>query len=189
MLLGLLSDTHGEHRRAAYAIELLQRLGARAFIHCGDVGGEAILDQLAGRRAWFVWGNTDSPDPMLERYAEALGLRPPCISPVQIEIADRTIAVYHGHESHFRRLIRQLQRRDFAAFHKLTAGLDYIFYGHTHTAVDARVGRVRLVNPGALQRARPYTVATLDLASDALKFWHVDERADPAERPRLFRPR
>jgi len=189
VILGLLSDSHGKYERTACAIELLERLGAEAFVHCGDIGGEAVLDQLAGRRAWFVWGNTDNPDSMLERYAESLGLTPPRLSPAQIEIDGRTMAVYHGHEAHFRRLIRRINKRDFAAFHTLTKGLDYIFYGHTHSAGDTRMGRVRLVNPGALERARPHSVATLDLANDALNFWRVDERAHPAEPPRPLRPR
>lgn len=189
MILGLLSDTHGRHQRTAGALELLERLGAEAFVHCGDIGGEAVFDQFAGRRMWFVWGNIDTPDPLLEGYAESLGLTVPHTTPVQLEIEGRTIAVYHGHEGHFMRLMRQLNRHDLAAFGKLTRGLDYIFHGHTHRAADLRVGQVRLVNPGALERARPYTVATLDLGRDALDFWQVDEHPELSERPRRFMPR
>ncbi len=189
MILGLLSDSHGKHERTGCAVELLKRLGAEAFVHCGDIGGEAVLDQLVGQRAWFVWGNSDSPDATLARYVEAIGLPLPRVTPLQIEIDGRTIAIYHGHESRFSRLIRQIKRRDFAAFRQLTEGVNYILYGHTHRAGEARVARVRLINPGALERARPHTVATLDLARDVLKFWHVDERAASSERPRSFTPR
>ena len=42
---------------------------------------------------------------------------------------------------------------------------DFIFHGHTHQAADRRVGKTRIINPGALHRARPKTFVVLDLAS------------------------
>ncbi len=189
MILGILSDTHGFHERAARAIKLLEQMGAEAFVHCGDVGGEAVLNELAGRRAWFVLGNTDALDPTLMRYARSLGLHTPDAIPLQIEIAGRAIAVYHGHEAHFNHMVRALQHHDLAAIKSMTRGLDYILHGHTHMAADVRLGHVRMINPGALERSRPHTVATLDLARDALKFWQVDESVDAAEPPRAFTPR
>lgn len=189
MILGLLSDTHGREERTGCALGLLEQRGAEAFVHCGDIGGEAVLDQFAGRRTWFVWGNTDAGDPGLERYATSLGLTVPRTSPVQIEIGGRVLAVYHGHEGHFHQLMRRIQTRDLAAFEQLTRGWDYILYGHTHCAADMRVRHVRLINPGALERARPHTVATLDLARDVLEFWRVDEHDEPGRPPLRFEPR
>jgi putative phosphoesterase len=189
VILGLLSDTHGQHRRAACAIALLERVGAEAFVHCGDVGDEAVLDELAGRRTWFVWGNIDHADGLLVHYAETLGLSAPREIPVRIEIDGRVIAVYHGHEARFSRLNHLIRTHDLAGFEKLSAGADYILHGHTHRAAVKRVGRVQLINPGALERARPHTVATLDVGRDLLKFWQVNERADPDEEPRAFVPR
>jgi predicted phosphodiesterase len=55
VIVGILSDSHGRHERTARAVELLTTQGTEALIHCGDVGGEAVLEALAGRRAWFVW--------------------------------------------------------------------------------------------------------------------------------------
>lgn len=189
MILGILSDTHGFHQRAAHAITLLERQGAKAFVHCGDVGGAAVLDELAGRQAWVVPGNVDVLDPTLWDHAAALGLHTPDAAPLRIELAGRAIAVYHGHEAHFERLATALRRSDLDTFTKLTRGLDYILYGHTHEPAETRVGQVRLINPGALERARPHTVATLDLRRDVLEFWQVDEQ-EPATAPaRRFNPR
>lgn len=47
---------------------------------------------------------------------------------------------------------------------------DYLFVGHSHVKLDTRVGRVRVINPGALHRAREKTVATLDTGTDLLRF-------------------
>ena len=68
VILGILSDTHGFHQRTAHAIALLEQLGASAFVHCGDIGGEAVLDELAGRKAWVVPGNVDALDALIEEW-------------------------------------------------------------------------------------------------------------------------
>lgn len=188
MILGILSDTHGDHRRTATAIELLQQCGADAFVHCGDVGGDKVLDQFAGLRTWFVWGNTDTSQTTLAHYAEAIGVSPPRAIPTRIALGRRRVDVYHGHESQFARLIGLLEARKVAEFQRAVSGIDYILHGHTHVAADTRIGELRIINPGALHRASPQTVATLDLATDALSHWVVDDYETGAE-PRRYIPR
>ena len=46
-MVGILSDSHGQVERTRQAIALLQQAGASAFIHCGDVEEDAVLDTLA----------------------------------------------------------------------------------------------------------------------------------------------
>jgi putative phosphoesterase len=189
VILGILSDTHGRHERSARAIRLLQHLGAEAFVHCGDVGGERVFDELAGRRAWFVWGNTDLAGPMLCAYVRTLGLAVPESVPLRLELNGCSIAVFHGHEPQFTRLARLLRAERFAEFEQAVGEHTYILCGHSHRAADVRVGRIHLINPGALNDARLSTVATLDLARDVVKFWHVDDHADRGQPPRRLRPR
>lgn len=172
MILGLLSDTHGQAQRAARAIELLKSQGASTFIHCGDVCGEGVLAVLAGEPAWFVWGNCDVAEAGLGTMAAQIGLSLPRDVPLQLELAGKQVAVFHGHEPEFAPAYVRLAGEEVnvpPAF----ARFDYIFYGHTHQKNDQRWGHLRLINPGALHRARPYTVATLDLASDKLEYHTV----------------
>jgi len=187
MILGILSDSHGQHERTARAIRLLQQCGAEAFVHCGDIGGEQVLDQLAGLRVRFVWGNTDVVDASIVRYARSLGLTPPEGTPLRIESASRIIEVFHGHEPEFARLTRRLTRDASSA--TPASSPRYVLYGHTHYAADARFGAVRVINPGALHRARAYTVATLELTGDTLRFWQVDDAAPDTARPQPYQPR
>jgi len=190
VILGILSDTHGHYERAARAIRLLQGLGATAFTHCGDVGGEKVLDELAGRQAWFVWGNTDLAGPKLRSYAKMLGLPVPESIPLRLDLDGRVIAVFHGHEPQFTRLAGLLRTERVVEFEQAVRDYDYILFGHSHRATDVRIGRVhrtRLINPGALDRARPRTVATLDLERDTVEFWHVDDKREEAP-PRRFEP-
>ncbi len=163
MLIGILSDNHDHPKRVARALALLDALGAEAFFHCGDLGGQRVLDQFVGRRLWFVWGNTDDPPPGVEAFLRTVGLPLP-VAPLRVELAGKRIILCHGHEPEFARVV-------------LAPDADYLFHGHTHVRDDRRVGRCRIINPGALHRADPRTVATLDLATDDLRF-HVVERVE-----------
>ncbi|HRX86443.1 MAG TPA: metallophosphoesterase family protein [Phycisphaerae bacterium] len=157
MILGLLSDSHGRADRVRQALALLDERGAQTFIHCGDIGGVDVFEEFVGRDLRFVWGNCDVPTQAVNAYLQTVGLTAPAASPLELTLAGRTIQVFHGHEPQFRT----------ALAHPNT---DYILHGHTHAARDERVSRTRIINPGALQRAAAYTVATLNLADDVLEF-------------------
>jgi predicted phosphodiesterase len=51
----------------------------------------------------------------------------------------------------------------------LRDGADYLLHGHTHELRDERIGRTRMINPGALFRAARYTAALLDPRADRLE--------------------
>ena len=159
MLIGIMADSHGNAPVVKQAFKLLDDLGAKAFFHCGDVGGQSILDEFVGRRIWFVWGNTDWAAPGTNMFLQATGLPIPEV-PTRVTLAGKSIAMCHGHE----RVFVKLSRRPDA---------DYLLSGHTHVTSDTRVGDCRLINPGALHRAVPRTVATLDLARDILQFHRI----------------
>ncbi len=186
MILGILSDSHGQSARTRAAVTLLRRLGAEALVHCGDVGGEAVLEQLAGGPAWFVWGNTDVPTAGIAARAGELGVCAPTRAPVELTLGGRRIWVFHGHEPSFERLARAVERGQPPDSVPGLPGVSYVLYGHTHEAADLRWDGVRLINPGALQRARTYTVATLDLADDRLEHWTVHDRDRPGEVPQRY---
>jgi putative phosphoesterase len=171
MILGILSDTHGRHERAQRAVRVLREARAEALIHCGDLGSQRVLDAMAELSGWFVWGNTDDMDPALARYAETLGIRPPRRVPLRIDADGRIIEVYHGHEPEFGRRMNVLYAADERG--QPCGEVNYVLHGHTHVANDARIGGARLINPGALHRAPAYSVATLDVARDELRFYDV----------------
>jgi putative phosphoesterase len=160
MKIGILSDTHGKDAMAAAAVALLQLHGAEYFIHCGDIGSPQVLDRLAGLKCTVVFGNTDYDRQPLARYARDLGID--CQDPhADLTLAGKRIAVIHGDDGK-----RMRELIDGQAF-------DYLLSGHTHEPADFRHGRTRLINPGALHRAIPKTVALLDLALDRLQRFEV----------------
>jgi hypothetical protein len=152
MRVGILSDTHDRIDALKTALDMLRGLQAEYFIHCGDVGGERVLDQLAGLPCTFIWGNNDFDVMALEDYATKLGLT--CGQRfAELELGGKTFAVMHGDDGALKRKI-------------LGEGkYDYLLQGHTHVFESARIGRTHLINPGALYRAWPRTAAMLDTES------------------------
>lgn len=160
MRIGILSDTHDRIEITGRAVALLRGAGAEFLIHCGDVGGQQVLDQLAGIPCALIWGNNDWDRPALSRYCQSLGLD--CYGNfADLELAGKRFAVSHGDDAAMTRRVLVEQK------------YDYFLHGHTHVAEDHRVGRTRVINPGALQRARTKSVAMLDTAADALEFHTV----------------
>jgi len=157
--VGILSDSHGQVERTRRAIGQLQQAGATHFIHCGDFEIEQVVDLFAGLPAHITWGNCD-PAGVLGRYAASIGVA--AQHPFgEVTIDGRRIAFTHGDS-------------DRAVSKALAANPDYLLHGHTHLRRDEHVQGVRVINPGALHRARPFTVALLTPATGALRFLEVD---------------
>ncbi len=160
MIVGLLSDTHGDADMAVAAVRLLLEHGAEYLVHCGDVGTTAVLDAMAGHPAMFVYGNTDADRAELARYAQDLHIA--CGQEEgKLAFNGKLAVVAHGDiPGIIRRVLNDKK-------------VDYLFVGHTHRMHDERFGKVRIINPGALHRAAKKTVAVLDTVKDQLEFLEV----------------
>jgi hypothetical protein len=169
MILGIMSDTHGQHRRASLAIATLRARGMNYLIHCGDVGSAAVMEEMAaaGVPCGFVRGNCDDPEIISAAHAAVLGLTMAAPAPLALELDGRSVQVYHGHERAFAALWDK--REPLSAGERPAVVLS----GHTHVATDQLRGARRFINPGALQRAARYTVALLDLGRDRLEFVEI----------------
>ncbi len=157
MIVGILSDTHGRADTAATAVHVLLNHGVEYLVHCGDVGGEDVLDAMVGTPAMFVFGNTDYDYGTLTTYAAAIGVS--CGRTCgKLTFGDKLAVVTHGDDS---ALVARLLKEQ---------KIDYLFMGHTHVKLDRREGRIRVINPGALYRTSQKTVAVLDTVADTVTF-------------------
>ncbi len=157
LIVGILSDSHGDHLMVRKVVSLFDSLDVAHIIHCGDVCGTDVFDELVGRPLTFVWGNCDVASDATLAYLDGVGLAPPNRIPTILELDAKRFAVFHGHEREFQPAVHTLD-------------VDYLLHGHTHVARDERINGKRIINPGALHRADPKTVATLDTATDKLTF-------------------
>jgi putative phosphoesterase len=158
MLVGILSDTHNQRKRTQAAVQLLKAEGAEALIHCGDLVEPDLIDLCAVMPFYLVFGNNDVHNVAEIQAAMQNSEAATCLDwGGEVELAGKRIAVTHGHV--------------YKVYHQLLATQpDYLLTGHSHVAADDREGTTRLINPGALHRASPYTVAILNLADDSLRF-------------------
>lgn len=154
MLIGVISDTHGRVEPTRKGLRLFESFDVAVVLHCGDVGSAEIVSLFAPWTAHFVCGNTDSPR-FLRAAVEEAGQT--CHGDFgSIELESRRIALMHGHEH--------------AVFERALAAEEYdlICYGHTHIASCDRTRSGILLNPGAIHRGSPPSVAVVDLADMAV---------------------
>jgi len=152
MLIGMISDSHGRAERTAAAVSLLREQNTELLIHLGDLETEAVIDELVGHPVRLVFGNCDYDLDGLTRYARRMGII--VDHPMGIIDADgKRVAYTHGH-------IEQCLE------HALESGVEYLLHGHSHEIRDDIAGPTRILNPGAIFRAKCYTVALLDTSSD-----------------------
>jgi putative phosphoesterase len=137
-IIGLISDTHGLLRPEA--LTALQ--GSDLIIHAGDVGEEAILEQLRLLAPVVaVRGNIDKAD-----WAARLPLT------AVAEVHSGVIYVLHD-----------LQQLDL---NPAVSGFNIVVSGHSHKPGSTERSGVLYVNPGSAGPRRfklPVTVARLDL--------------------------
>lgn len=155
MRIAILSDTHSRYPTIENTLELIAARNVEHILHCGDIEDAEAVWLFPGN-THFVFGNCD-----IERHAirqAVYGIGATLHEPfANLELDGVRIACIHSDDQ---RLFRQLE----------TDGqFDYLFYGHTHVAEEHRTGPTRVINPGALHRARRKTFVILDLASGELE--------------------
>ena len=159
MILGVISDTHGHVEFTRLAVRMLSSCDVEVVIHCGDIGSAEIVQMLAPWPTHFVLGNCDLPSrPLEEAIAAAnqhfhgrFG---------ELELDGRKIAFLHGDDS--ARFQQTVESERF----------DLVCYGHTHVAEQHHSGRTLVLNPGALYRAQPHSLAIVRLPE--LEVTHIN---------------
>ena len=149
MRIAVVSDTHGHTNYAQQALRLIEPFDVDLVLHCGDIGTPEIVYLFARWPTHFVFGNVDPPH-VLRPAIEAAGQT--CHEEFgSLELDGQRVAFLHSHdERQFRDAIR--------------AGTwDMVCYGHTHVAEDHWEQQTLVLNPGALYRANPKSLAIVDL--------------------------
>lgn len=152
MRIGVISDTHGHVINTLAAVRMLQSLEVQAVLHCGDIGSPQIPQLLAAWPTHFVFGNCDHEQRELKAAIVAAGLV--CHGLFgDFLLSQRRIALIHSHDA--RLFARVCSSGEY----------DLVCYGHTHAAEQHKEGKTLVLNPGALYRATPHSLAVVDLAA------------------------
>ena len=146
MLVGVLSDTHGELATLRGALALLCSRGAQHLLHAGDWGSVEAVELVAQCRLPFtgVLGNVDGNGSGIRRATSHVHE-----PPYGFTLGGREVVVVHD-----------LGRLSLPTRHEA----DVVVCGHTHQAAVERPGPL-IVNPGECcgRLTGRSTVALLDL--------------------------
>jgi putative phosphoesterase len=152
MQIGIVSDTHDKYQTTRRALDILRERGIDTVLHCGDIEDPETVALFSGFTAHFVFGNCDSErDALRAAMIEAGATLDENFG--HLELDGVKIAFVHGDDRH---LLQELEN---------SGHFDFLFHGHTHQAMERQSGPTRVINPGALHRARPKTFLVLDLAT------------------------
>ncbi len=152
-----MSDSHDRKEFIEKALRAFRERGISVVFHCGDLTSPEMIPLFEGWELYLAQGNMDvHPDAIRRALEEIPGPRFGFYGRSwEGEQAGKRIALCHGDDPS--RLKEYLWRQD----------LDYVFHGHTHHPRDERVGKTRVINPGAHNTG---TVCVVDLAEDTVEF-------------------
>lgn len=158
MRIGVVSDTHGHVDYTRQAIRMLESCAIELVIHCGDIGSEDVVRLFQPWPTHFVFGNVDYDRQRLRAAIQTAGQT--CHDRFgNLELAGKRIAFLHGADS-------VLLAQTIA-----TGQYNLVCYGHSHIAEHHVEGNTVVLNPGALYRAQPHSIALVDLP--AIEIAHV----------------
>jgi putative phosphoesterase len=160
MRIAIVSDTHSRTATVQRTLALIAEHDPELILHCGDLE-DADTVRLFPAGTQFVFGNCDHDRKGIRAAVEEIDAR--LHEPFgHLQLDGKTLAFLHGDDPH---LLRDLI---------VAETFDYLFHGHTHVRRDERIGPTRVINPGALHRARPKTFAILDVATGELRTLEVE---------------
>ncbi len=152
MRIGVISDTHGHVGYTLRATQVFERFAVETIIHCGDIGSTEIVPLFNPWPTHFVLGNIDWNAEELRQAIAQSGQT--CHERFgRIELENVRISFLHSD--------------DEKRFKQATSNgsCDLVCYGHTHIARVHAERNIILVNPGAVWRSNPPSVAVIDLPS------------------------
>ncbi len=150
MLIGVVSDSHGQVELTRAAVRMLESLTPEVVLHCGDIGSPQIPELFRPWPVHYVFGNVDRDELILRAAIQAAGHT--CHGRFgDFTLAGRKIALLHSDDA--RRFRQTIQSGEY----------DLVCYGHTHVAEHHLEGKTLVLNPGAIYRANPHSIAVVDL--------------------------
>ncbi len=162
-MIGIISDTHENEKAIAKAVQVFKEKNVEFVVHCGDIISPPMLEHFKELKMKFVFGNNDGEKSGLGSKAKEFGFEE-IADEKEFEHKGKRFYIYHG--TNKEKLDNAIKSNKY----------DYVLTGHTHVKRDERIGSARVINPGALFRIYPYTVALLDVEKDELEFVKIPQR-------------
>jgi putative phosphoesterase len=158
--IGIISDTHNQLDNLRAALAQLKTEGVGLLIHCGDATRVEMVQELAGFKVAYLFGNGDFASGEMAEVLRGMNSENYAGLTYTSHIDGVAIAATHGHMDG--QVDQWLRSRRY----------DFVIQGHSHRRRDVRVGNTRHINPGALGglQVEAQSFAVLDLQTHELKF-------------------
>lgn len=159
-MIALISDTHENEEATAKAVAVIKQKSPEFTIHLGDIISPPMLSFFEGLKMKVIYGNNDGEELGLRRMALKLGFEGP-FEELEFSHKGKKFYAYHGTD------VDRLNQRIFYG------NYDYVLCGHSHVKRNEKIKGTRAINPGALFRCDPYTIAFLDSDKDSVEFIEI----------------
>ena len=156
-MIGIISDTHENEAVIKKAVRIFKEKNVEFVVHCGDIISPPMLEYFKELRMKIVFGNNDGERNGLNAKAREFGFGD-ITDEKEFEYKSKKFYVYHG--TNMAMLDNSIKSNKY----------DYILTGHSHLKRNDKIRNTRVINPGALFRVYPYTIALLDVEKDNLEF-------------------
>ena len=160
MIIGVVSDTHGNMSTTRAAVNLLRSFDPELVIHCGDVGSADVVACFTDWPTHFVFGNVDDGASLADAITQAGKTCHGGFGSLVLE--QQPVAFLHGDD------LNRLDEEIMSGKWKM------VCHGHTHVARELMIADTVVLNPGALHRARTKSIAIVDLPSRKCEIIAVD---------------
>lgn len=165
MKIGILSDTHNHHSNIQKALAIFEKHKPDILIFCGDATTIESIEWFCEYPIIYTFGNGDHMTGEIKAFLKAYNRSNFAGYIFKGELGGKKVGITHGHLiNYYDEMVNVGQ-------------LDYLFSGHTHVRMDKRIGRTRLINPGALggTRKQSRSIAILDTDTDELIFETLED--------------
>jgi putative phosphoesterase len=164
MQIGILSDTHNQTSTLQTALNYFKQRKINTLMHCGDMTTVETAQYLCEFHLYYVFGNGDFLSGEIRATLKGFDSNNFGALSYSGEISGKQIGAIHGHLPAELDLMIRNQK------------YDYLFTGHTHRRKDEKMGKTRVINPGALggTRYQSRSVAVLNLTTGALHFQEIE---------------
>ena len=164
MKIGIISDTHNKESWLIQALNILRGQGVSVLAHCGDLTDFSMCRHMRDFQVFYAFGNGDVASGAIALSLAQLNPASKWGLSVEFTLDGKSFYVCHGNHPEMMRSALE------------SGSYDYVLHGHTHEVKDTRVGRTRLINPGALgDRVKPHSFAVLDVEADLLMSYALKE--------------
>ncbi|MBW2992899.1 metallophosphoesterase [Candidatus Woesearchaeota archaeon] len=155
-MIGIISDTHDNVVNVKKAVEKFKEADVGFVVHVGDIIAPKTVTFFEGVKLKAVKGNCDGDIKLIKKKLEEIGGE--YLGELgEIEYKGKKFGIYHGTDP--ARVEGMINSGKY----------DYVLTGHTHIQRDEKIGKTRVINPGAHYYGAENTIVLLDVEKDIAK--------------------